>query len=224
MFLSFFLSNNFQRRRLLKQTQSSVMQDYLANAFPEGKTLLKDTDIVAIDFETTGLSIEKDNIISVGAVQITNMEIALGSSYHQVVNSECKLPEQSIVIHNITDNTLAQGVKPKEAIQQLLALLSGKVMLVHNAQIELGFLKKLCREFYKTDFIIPVIDTQRLAQRRFERQGEIYRDNELRLFNLRQRYGLPQYKAHNAQMDALATAELFLAMTDKHARLRDYLS
>ena len=32
--------------------------------------------------------------------------------------------------------------------------------------------------------------------------------------NLRPRYNLPQYKAHNALSDALATAELFLAMAD----------
>ena len=32
---------------------------------------------------------------------------------------------------------------------------------------------------------------------------------------MRKRYGLPQYKAHNALNDALATAELFLAMASE---------
>ena len=35
---------------------------------------------------------------------------------------------------------------------------------------------------------------------------------DLRLFNLRERYHLPNYKAHNALSDAISTAELFLAL------------
>jgi len=48
------------------------------------------------------------------------------------------------------------------------------------------------------------------------------------LFNLRRTYNMPAYKAHNALMDAIATAELFLAMvskiaSNKNASLRDFL-
>ena len=44
----------------------------------------------------------------------------------------------------------------------------------------------------------------------------------LRLFNLRPHFGLPQYKAHNALYDALATAELFLAMAAEMAPNGNY--
>ena len=56
------------------------------------------------------------------------------------------------------------------------------------------------------------IDTLRIAQRRFARHNQVLKTGDLRLFNLRRRYQLPQYKAHNALTDALAGAELFLAL------------
>ena len=40
---------------------------------------------------------------------------------------------------------------------------------------------------------------------------------DLRLFNLRPRYNLPRYKAHNALSDAIATAELFMALAAEMA-------
>ena len=52
---------------------------------------------------------------------------------------------------------------------------------------------------------------------------------DLRLFNLRLLFDLPMYKAHNALYDALATAELFLAIRQElqprgDFRLKDFLN
>jgi DNA polymerase-3 subunit epsilon len=76
---------------------------------------------------------------------------------------------------------------------------------------------------------MPTIDTQVLARRRFERRDQPYQPKDLRLFNLRTTYGLPRYQAHNALSDALATAELFLALTadmaqNGHCRLNELMS
>ena len=62
-----------------------------------------------------------------------------------------------------------------------------------------------------------------------QREQVTLEKNSLRLFNLRERYKLPAYKAHNALSDALSTAELFLAlMADLYpgldCRLKDLLT
>ena len=210
--LARLFGNNYVRRQLLKHTQSAVMKEYLEKPFPDKNELIGNIDIVSLDFETTGMDIEKDKVVSVGLVGITKLSINLQSSYHQLINTNSKLPETSVVIHQITDNQLANGINIETALPVLLKKLSGKVMLAHNAKVELGFIKKMCQELYGTEFLIPSIDTQYLARRSFERQGLAYKNNELRLYNLRQSYNMPAYKAHNALMDAIATAELFLAM------------
>jgi len=229
MFLSWLLGKNYTRQQLLKHTNSPVMKAYLESPFPSNNQLIIDADIVSLDFETTGLDINKDSIVSIGAVNVVKMGIELSSCYHQLIKPQHALTNTSVVIHNLTDNELKKGISITNALPELLKRLSGKVLLVHNAHIELGFLNKLCREFYETDFVIPVIDTQYLAKRTFDRQNLSYRSNELRLFNLCRKYNMPRYKAHHSMLDAIATAELFLAMANNISekstvRLKDCLS
>jgi len=223
------LGKNYIRRKLLKKTDSTVMQDYLQKPFPNNKTLITDIDIVSLDFETTGLDVKKDKVVSIGTVNVIKLGVDLQSSSHQLISTNSQLPETSVVIHEITDSQLVNGISIDVALPILLKLLSGKVLLAHNAKLELGFINRLCNELYNTDFVIPVIDTQNLAKRSLERKNRIYKNNELRLFNLRRSFNMPAYKAHNALMDAIATAELFLAMVNKispktTARLKDFLS
>ena len=220
---------NHTRKKLLKKTQSSVMKHYLKKPFPNKNDLISNLNIIPLDFETTGLDIEKDRIVSIGWVPIESLGVNLKYCFHQLINSKRELPATSVVIHQITDNQLVNGASIEEALPALLKQLSGKVLLVHNAKIELGFINKMCQKLYNTSFIIPVIDTQYLAKRSLERQNKSYKNNELRLFNLRKSFNMPAYKAHNALMDAVATAELFLAMVHKispenNARLSDFLS
>ena len=60
----------------------------------------------------------------------------------------------------------------------------------------------------------PVIDTMKIARQWFERRNKEISQGDLRLFNLRKRYGLPSYQAHNALSDAIATAELLQAQIE----------
>lgn len=46
-----------------------------------------------------------------------------------------------------------------------------------------------------------------------ERMGTYPRGEDLRLPRVRQRYNLPTYANHNALTDAVACAELYLALT-----------
>lgn len=228
MFAALF-GDDYIRRKLLKKTNSTVMQEFLSNPFPNKKKLITNVDIVSLDFETTGLDIEKDRLVSIGTVNIIQLGVNLTSSSHQLISTNRNLPESSVVIHQITDTQLTDAMNIEAALPILLNKLSGKVMLAHNAKVELGFINKMCQELYGSNFVIPVIDTQYLAKRSFERQNRAVKSNELRLFNLRASFNMPAYKAHNALMDAIATAELFLAMVTKispknNARLSDFLS
>lgn len=222
------LGKNHERKYWLKRTDSLVMKDFLSVPFFNRRTLISETEIISLDIETTGLDPDKDRIVSIGLVKISNLGIKLNSCWHKIIKTNKALPEQSVVIHQITDDESAAGITIEAAIEELLKRLKGKVVLVHNANIEQGFINKICQKLYGTDFVMRVIDTQVLAKRSFERKNKSYKPTELRLFNLRKIYKMPPYKAHNALLDALATAELFLAMANNisssnKARLNDFL-
>jgi len=200
-----------KRKRLLSKAPEGILKDYLSVPFPDPNTALNKVPILAIDFETTGLNVKKDQILSIGHILIKNSGIDLSSAYHQVINTRGSLKEEGVIIHQITDDAKSQGEKAEKVIEQLLKAMAGKVLLVHFAHIEKLFLQHVCKQLYGMAPVFPIIDTLVLARKRLDQRTALYSPNDLRLFNLRESYNLPRYKAHNALSDALATAELFLA-------------
>ena len=228
MFLYKFLGKNALRRHLLATAESEVMKHYLSAPFPDKKESIVNTEIISLDIETTGLDPDKDSIVSIGLVEINHLGVELDSCWHQVIKTSKSLPESSVVIHQITDDESAEGLDIEDVISELLERIRGKVVLVHNTKVEQGFINKACQKLYGCEFVMPVIDTQVLAKRRFERNNVPYQGKDLRLFNLRKSFNLPVYKAHNALLDAIATAELFLLMVknfapDSNIRLAKFL-
>jgi len=223
------MGQNARRERLLKQCQPGHLCDYYQQPFPDKNTRIQDATFAVLDFETTGLDIGNDQIISIGIIKIEKLGIQLNTSWHQIVKTSCDIPQETAVIHQITDDMVADGIELHEAMQALLFRLKGNVLIAHHASIELGFINKICLALYNQKFFMPTIDTQRLAKRQLLRQRDVIKEGTLRLFNLRKKYGLPAYKAHNALSDALATAELFLALLNdlypqQNCRLKDLLT
>ncbi len=209
----FLLSKNYnaKRERLLKKAPEGALKHYLSIPFPDNKTPIEQTPILALDFETTGLTAKTDQILSIGHICIENNAILLNSAFHQVIRTEGDLNEKNVTIHQITDDTKSQGVSLETAIETLLEALSGKIMLVHFARIERSFLQAACIQLYGMAPVFPIIDTLEMARKRLDRESLRYPPSALRLFNLREAHQLPRYVAHNALSDALATAELFFA-------------
>jgi DNA polymerase III subunit epsilon len=205
------------RKRALAKAAPGPLQEYLSTPLISKRSSCEQMVIVALDLETTGLDPLKDKILSYGLVEIQYMKVKLSTSRHQLISIDEEIPEQSAIIHQITDDQAATGIPLEAALPELLQRLAGKVMLVHYAAIEHNFINAACQRLYGAPFVIPTIDTLILAQRIFERRNHTIQTGDLRLFNLRPRYNLPNYKAHNALSDALATAELFLAIASEMA-------
>ncbi len=204
-------SYNAKRQRQLKKAPQGPLRDYLSVPFPDNNIPIQHAPILALDFETTGLSAKQDQILSMGFVDIQNNEILLNSAHHQIIRTKGDLNAENVTIHQITDDAKAQGETLESAISTLLQALSGKVMLVHFARIERSFLQAACRQLYGMAPTFPIIDTLEMARKRLDRESLRYPPSALRLFNLRKTHQLPRYTAHNALSDALATAELFFA-------------
>jgi DNA polymerase-3 subunit epsilon len=189
----------------------------------------RQVDYLAVDLETTGLDPKRDHILSVGYVTVHGDRIDLASSRHRLVHTVRAIPEQSAVIHQITDDQAAGGEPLTEVLADLLRELAGKVMIAHHAAMERGFLNTVCLRTFGTGLPVPIVDTQALARRTFERRHIPYKGSDLRLHALGERYNLPPYGAHNALSDALAAAELFLAQAAhgegaRGIRLRDLVA
>lgn len=217
------------RWRALARKPAAPLEDFLRTPSPAPRTPLAQLELVAVDLETTGLDAGRDAILSIGAVHIRALGVALDTALHRLVQADGDIPPETAVIHRITDDHAAGGEPLEALLPDLLGRLAGRVLLVHHAALERRFLNAACQRLYGGPLVVPVVDTEWLARRSHDRWYHTPKAGELRLFNLRARYGLPRYPAHNALSDAVATAELFLAMTAEMApkgglRLRDVLA
>lgn len=206
------VGREYLRRRYLGRVRPGPLRDFLSEPFPEPRQPATQARLLAVDFETTGLDPKTDRILSIGCIELAQSKIQLGSAWHQLLSVERAIPAQSAVIHQITDDQASAGASQESAIGELLRRLHGHVMLVHFKRIEQEFMDAACRRLWGAGFVCPMIDTLELGRRMLEMVMHQLRPTDLRLYNLRRRFELPDYQAHSAVNDALATAELYLAL------------
>ena len=207
----FLFSAESRRRKMLESAPEGALRDYLSVPLIDRNSDIHKISLLSLDFETSGLDARKDYIVSAGYVAIEDGMIQLSTACHELVKLTGSLTEQSVVIHKITDDDVSTGLPLDEVIANLLNALAGKIMVAHHAKIELTFLTQACQVLYGVSPRFPVIDTMRIAKQWMVQRNKEIEQGDLRLFNLRKRYGLPMYQAHNALSDAIATAELLQA-------------
>lgn len=216
---------DLRRRWLRRRLPPNPLQAYLAAPLPAPRARCRELEFLALDIETSGLDPARDRILSLGTVVIRDLAVHLDSAWYRLVRPGRALTEDNVRIHRITDDQAAAGLPLRLVLPELLEQLAGRVLLAHHAALELGFLNRLCRDWYDAPLLTRVVDTQTLARRRLQRRGQAFRGRDLRLYNLRAELGLPRYRAHHALSDALATAELFLALLPSpEKRLREILA
>ena len=182
---------------------------------------------LAVDAEMSSLDVSEGELLSVGWVCIENGAIALGSARHYLIKAE-KSVGQSAAIHNLRDCELAEADTLAEVHLHFLEAAAGKVLVFHNAALDLSYLNQLSRRELNAPLLLPTVDTLLQEKLLLQRRGIAIKPGDLRLQACRSRYNLPPYPAHNALLDALATAELHVALAKhrsagKKFRLRQLL-
>jgi len=190
------------------------LRRFLAAPEPRRDTALTDLALLALDLETTGLDPATDHVISVGMVDVDGLRIPLGTMEHFLVDPGEGVG-QSAIIHMLTDDELlAHGITVEQALDRVFSRLTGRVLLAHHDAIEVGFLTTAVKRLYGITIDIPSIDTLELGHRALGKDRD-HPPDALRLWRLRARAGLPSYRGHDAVVDALGCAELYLALVQE---------
>lgn len=194
-----------------KRVAEGPVADYLSTPLPDPRSPWRNVTFVALDIETTGLDAQRDAMLSVGWVEITGGRIELRSAQSWLVKPDAEVG-QSAAVHGLTDSVVKEGLPLSVVLLKILAALKGRVLLVHYAGLDRELIDRLCREAYGVALPLFVVDTLALEIRRQRARHHTAPNQQLRLAQLRQQYHLPAYDAHNCLTDAIATAELLLAM------------
>lgn len=98
---------------------------------------------IVIDTETTGLSpADGHRIVEIGCVEIIDRKIT-GHKFHLYFNPDRKCDEGAFKVHGLTDDFLSKQFKFEDYFYEIHNFLVGcNQIIIHNAQFDIGFLKK----------------------------------------------------------------------------------
>ncbi len=184
----------------------------------------------ALDLETGGLDPSHDPILSVGMVPIRAGGIRLGEAWSSLVRPEGadEIDPSSIRAHHLVPGEVRDAPPVGEVLVEIDRRLKEGALLVHHAALDVSFLRRAHRRLGMRWPAPPVVDTVALllkaAKRaRFLDPNAPEQEPDLNLFAARRKLGLPDYGQHDALVDAIAAAELFLVLRRRVGakRLRD---
>ncbi len=208
----------FRLARARRNCRLPLQAQLLQQPLPARGTRLADLEIVALDFETTGLDPARDHVIAAGWVLLRGDRIVMASARELRVSSGgAEGVGQSAVIHGIVDSDLDDAESIEAMVEHLLPELAGRAIVAHAAVIEQGFLAALLRRMGGVPLPNPFIDTMALERHLVEGNGGSVRElhGDLTLDSCRARRQLPEHQRHSAGADAVACAELLLAQIDQ---------
>lgn len=183
------------RVRLLEDGRWSLVPE------AQGSPLLDDCAFAVVDVETTGCRAgfgDRITEIAVAVVQGPRREIV----FESLVNPERPIPRAICTITNITDDMVRHAPRFAELAERLLAVLSGRIFVAHNARFDWNFLSAELRRSRDLTLDGTRLCTVRLARRLVRGVRSCGLDNLCRFFGFHNR------ARHRAGGDALVTAEL----------------
>jgi DNA polymerase III subunit epsilon len=195
----------------------AAIQGYL-DAPAEGRQLRwRAARYAVLDLEMSGLDPRRDAILAIGLAPISEGRIDLGGSWYTAVQPPdgTRVDASAIRVHGILGRDLADAPSESAAMAELLSRLTGHVLVVHVAGLDVAFLNRALRRCYGIALRGPGLDTARLAMKlaadqRFLGGGADPEQPLIQLRSLAERAGLPVFPEHDALNDALTTAQLFL--------------
>lgn len=206
-----FFSLGFRRWRQSRRELESPLQQFMAQAIPRPNAPFHELEIVSLDIETTGLDPATADMLSAGWVIIRNGRVELETAESHIVRPSGEVGS-SASVHGLTDTIVEAGSDWSVVLGRIIEALTGRVLLVHHAGLDKTLLDRLCRKRFGSPLLVPVVDTLALEHRRHRRRHHVDEKRSLRLADLRDDYQLPRYAAHDSLVDAIATAELLIAM------------
>ena len=163
------------------------------------------TTYCVLDLETTGLSFRTEKITEIGIMKIKNGEVI--DEFSTFVNPQKPIPQKVIEVTNITDDMVKDAPVIEEVFPKILDFIGDSVLVAHNADFDIGFLKHNAKELgYSLEN--TYLDTLKLAK-------QLFPDfKKYKLGIIADKLGIVVEVAHRALDDVDTTVKILNIMLD----------
>ncbi len=198
-------------RGALLNEQQRQRRSALALAQAMDDTLLTDARLVVMDLETSGLNVQRDQILSIGAVVIKQGSIDMGNQFERTLYRPDHKVNESVLIHGIAPSEIARGMPAEDALLDFMDFAGQSVFLAFHAAFDQRMLTRGLRQDLSYRLQHKFIDIAEMAPMLCPDAaiGRGGLDDWLAYFQI------TNSQRHNAAADALATAEIALILLSK---------
>jgi DNA polymerase III subunit epsilon len=201
----------FPTKPVLTAGQAERLARWQALPEPAMQQPIEASRYVVVDVETSGLRINKDRLIAIGAVAIVGGRITMGDSLEVVLQQAAVSAKDNILIHGIGGTAQREGVPPVEALLGFLEYLGKSPLVAFHARFDETMIKRAIKTILGLRFNHVWTDLAYVSP-------ALYPDLALRhrsLDHWMTHFGISNYARHSALADALSTAELMLALAGR---------
>ena len=174
---------------------------------------------VSLDCETTGLDTRRDEIIAIGAVRIVGDRVMTSEALSLLVKPRKTFTADSVRIHRLREQDVAQGLEPEEAMRQLLAFIGSRPLVGYFLEFDVAMVNRVLWPMLGVALPQPKIEISALfhehKSRQLSRQSHGHAQGQhidLRFDTLMTELDLPRRDAHDALNDAVMAALAFIKL------------
>ncbi len=178
------------------------------------RTMLADLRWVVVDVETGGLNPHLDPLLSIGAVEIRNGRISLGSGFEAGLQQATATSHENILVHGLTHSQQLAGLAARDVLLGFADFAAGGPYVAFHAGFDRTALQVAMQKELGWNFPGRWLDAAVIAPLLFPRLASTCRS----LDDWMDALAIQNYARHSAAADAAATAQLWLILLDTAAR------
>jgi DNA polymerase-3 subunit epsilon len=208
-----WIARLFGRQRTPREHECALAA-YRAAPAPDLAAAVDAQRFVVVDVETSGLDPRRDRLLAIGAVGVQGGRVALRDAFEIVLRQEHASDHENILVHGIDGTTQRSGPEPAVALLRFLEYAGKSPLVGFNAGFDRIAVDRAMAASLGARTENHWLDLAAIAPLVFPEHGRQARtlDDWMRVFEIR------NHARHNAVADALATAELLLAVLARAPR------
>lgn len=168
---------------------------------------LENQRFVVFDTETTGLQMDTDRILSIGAVVVLNKTIKVADQLECYIIQET-YKKETVKIHGLLKAGSVNKIKEEEAIILFLKYIKNAVLVAHHADFDIAMINKCLKRMNLPKLKNQIIDTGNV----FKKTPLATDKKHKSLDQLSQKFNITQHDRHTAAGDAYITALIFVKL------------
>ncbi|MEM8846217.1 MAG: 3'-5' exonuclease [Bacteroidota bacterium] len=197
-----------------KEDLPQFWKDYEASFKEELPNSISDTSFVVLDTETTGVSLKKDRMLSIGALRLKNGSISAKDAFEIFLN-QTTFDKRTVEIHGILKKGKVKRIDELEGLKILLKFLENNAVIVaHHVGFDVGMINEALVRHGLPKLLNKRLDTAVLFNRSLSRVKR-KTDGHYSLDVLCEEFDISKTDRHTALGDAYITAIAFLRILDK---------